>query len=64
MYEVSNQLQVRSLIPWIAAVLQLLQAMLELAQDFTDKVRIPTYYMTCSYVTTICCYTVCVCVCA
>lgn len=38
-YEVSSQLQVRSLIPWLHGVLQLLQDMLELAQDFTDKVQ-------------------------
>lgn len=39
-YEVSSQLQVKSLIPWLNAVLQLLQEMLELAQDFTDKVKV------------------------
>lgn len=38
MYEVSSQLQVKSQIPWVHGVLQLLQDMLESAQDFTDKV--------------------------
>lgn len=36
--EVTAQVQVKSLIPWVSKVLQLLQNMLELAQDFTDKV--------------------------
>ncbi len=40
MYEVAHQVQVRSLVPWVSKVLQLLQGMLELAQDFTDKVRL------------------------
>ena len=39
-YEVSNQVQVSSLVPWVSAVLQLLQGMLELAQDFSDKVSV------------------------
>lgn len=38
-YEVSSQLQVSSLIPWVSVVLQLLQGTLRVAQDFIDKVR-------------------------
>lgn len=38
MYEVTGQVQVHSLVPWVSDVLQLLQEMLELIQDFTDKV--------------------------
>ena len=37
-FEVTAQVQVKSLVPWVSKVLQLLQNMLELAQDFTDKV--------------------------
>lgn len=39
-YEVSNQIQVRAPVPWLAAVLKLLQETLEITQDLVDKVKV------------------------
>jgi hypothetical protein len=39
-YEVVNQLQVKSKVPWLAGVLKLLQETQELSQDLIDKVTL------------------------
>jgi len=39
LYEVTHQVQISSVIPWVSTIFSLVQSILELAQDFIDKVR-------------------------
>lgn len=38
-YEVTSQLQVQSVVPWLSGVLQWLQETQEITQDFINKVK-------------------------
>ena len=39
MYELTSKIQVQSPVPWLSAVLHLLQEAQEITQDFIDKVK-------------------------